>query len=85
MSPWKTKKMRFTERDFEFLVETRSPEVSDKWKLKQILREDADFRNAFISDEQIFRRLMHDDHILLKISPTLYLLFLYQKSLRAIA
>ncbi len=80
MSDWKAKKMRLTERDFEFLVETRSPEVSDKWELKQILREDEDFRNSFISDEKIFRRLMDDDQILLKISPTLYFEILLRKA-----
>jgi hypothetical protein len=56
MSDWKAKKMRLTERDFEFLVETRSPEVSDKWKLKQILREDEDFRKSFILSD-VFQEL----------------------------
>ena len=74
------KKFRLTDRDLEFLAETRSPEVSDKWRLKQILREDEDFRNAFISDEKIFRRLMDDDHIFIKISPTLFFEILLRKA-----
>ena len=82
MSDFKAQRMRLTERDFEFLVETGSPEVSDKWELKRILREDEGFRNSFISDEKIFRRLMDDDQILLKISPTLYFEILLRKAAR---
>ena len=80
MSFWNVKKYRLTDRDLEFLVETGSPDVSGKWRLKQILREDEDFRNSFISDESIFRRLMNDDEILLKISPTLFFEILLRKA-----
>ena len=47
MSYRNLKKFRLTDRDLEFLVETGSPDVSDKWRLKQILREDKDFRMGF--------------------------------------
>jgi hypothetical protein len=80
MSFWSLKKYRLTDRDLIFLVETGSPDVSDKWRLKQILREDEDFRNSFISDESTFRRLMNDDEILLKISPTLFFEILLRKA-----
>ena len=80
MSFWNIKKYRLTDRDLRFLVETGSPDVSDKWRVKQILREDEDFRNSFISDESIFRRLMNDDEILLKISPTLFFEILLRKA-----
>ena len=80
MSPYNLRKFRLTDKDLEFLAETRSPEVSNKWRLKQILREDEDFRNAFISNEKIFRRLMGDDQILIKISPTLFFEILLRKA-----
>jgi hypothetical protein len=80
MSRHNLRKFRLTEKDLEFLAETRSPEVSDKWRLKQVLREDEDFRNAFISNEKIFRRLMDDDQILIKISPTLFFEILLRKA-----
>ncbi len=80
MSRYDLRKFRLTDRDLEFLAETRSPEVSDKWRLKQILREDQDFRNSFISDEKIFRRLMDDDQILIKISPALFFEILLRKA-----
>jgi hypothetical protein len=82
MSLWETQKLRLTERDLEFLIETKSAGVSDKWRLKQILREDEDFRNSFIGDENIFRRLMNDDEILLKISPTLFFEILLRKAVK---
>ncbi len=62
----------FTERDLDFLIETVHPELIDKLKLKEIIREDEGLRSAFISDEKVFRRLMHDDEVFLKISPTLF-------------
>ena len=80
MSRYDLRKFRLTDRDLEFLAETRSPEVSDKWRLKQILREDQNFRNSFISDEKIFRRLMDDDQILIKISPALFFEILLRKA-----
>ena len=63
---------RLSENDLDFLIETVHPEVIDKLKLKQIIREDEAFRNTFIADEKVFRRLMDDEEIFLKISPTLF-------------
>jgi len=67
----KQKSLRLSDRDLDFLVETVSPEITDKLRLKRIIREDEDFRTTFISDEKIFRKVMDDEEILLKISPTL--------------
>ncbi len=58
--------------DLDFLIETVHPEVVDKIKLKQIIREDEGFRNSFITDEKVFRRIIHDEEIFLKISPILF-------------
>jgi len=77
-----TKRLRLTDRDFIFLVETASPGVSDKGNLIRILREDEDFRNSFISDEKVFRKLMDDEEVLLKVSPTLYFEILLRKAAR---
>ena len=73
--------LKLSDTDLDFLVETASPEVRDKSRLKQIIREDDDFRNTFIGDEKIFRRVMDDDEILLKISPTLFFEILLTKAL----
>jgi len=71
--------LRLSERDLDFLVETAHPEVTDQLRLKQIIREDGDFRNAFIGDEKVFRRLMHEEEIFLRISPTLFFEILLRK------
>jgi hypothetical protein len=78
----KSKKLRLTDRDLIFLVETVSPGVSDKGNLIRIIREDEDFRNSFIGDEKVFRKLMNDEEVLLKISPTLYFEILLRKAAR---
>ena len=75
-----SRRLRLSDRDLDFLVETASPEVTDKPGLKQIITEDEDFRNTFIGDEKVFRRLMDDEEIFLKISPTLFFEILLGKA-----
>jgi hypothetical protein len=82
MPDQKSKKLRLTDRDLKFLVETASPGVSDKANLIRIIREDEDFRISFIGDEKVFRKLMDDEEVLLKISPTLYFEILLRKAAR---
>ncbi len=48
MSLEKSKTWRLIGRDLDFLVDTVSPDASDKSALKQIIRTDLDFRNTFI-------------------------------------
>jgi len=76
------KKLRLADRDLKFLVETVSPGVSDKGNLVRILREDEDFRNSFVGDEKVFRKIMDDEEALVKISPTLYFEILLRKAAR---
>lgn len=71
--------------DIDFLVETVAPDVSDKDRLKYILKEDADFRDEFIGDEKVFERVMNDDEIFLKISPTLFFEVLLRKAAKEIS
>ena len=80
MSSDKSKTWRLSERDLDFLFDTVSPEVTDKQRLKQIIREDQDFRNTFVGDAKVFRRVMHDDEILLKISPAMFFEILLRKA-----
>jgi len=80
MSLGKSKTWRLSERDLDFLVETVSPDVGDKSALKQIIRTDLDFRNTYIGDGKVFHRVMHDDEILLKISPALFFEILLRKA-----
>jgi hypothetical protein len=74
--------LRLPDKDLDFLVETASPRVIDKPKLKQILREDEKFRNTFIDDEKVFRRLMDEEEIFLRISPALFFEILLRRVAR---
>ena len=58
---------KLSDRDMDFLVETASPQVSDKVRLKQILIEDEDFRDTFVCDDAVFNRVVNDKEIFLKI------------------
>jgi hypothetical protein len=72
--------LRLTERDLDFLVETASPEVADKGRLKQIISNDEDFRSSFLTDEKVFKKVMDDDEVFLRISPALFFEVLLRKA-----
>ena len=72
--------LRLADRDLDFLIETVSSDVTDKLRLKQIIQEDEDFRNRFVSEEKVFRRVMDDEEIFLKISPRLFFEILLRKA-----
>ncbi|MEW6665259.1 MAG: hypothetical protein AB1512_08570 [Thermodesulfobacteriota bacterium] len=74
------KSFRLSEGDLDFLTAIVSPMAVDKQRLKEIIEEDEDFRNSFIGDERVFRKVMDDDEIFLKISPALFFEILLRKA-----
>ncbi len=80
MSHKNPRHLRLTDRDLDFLVETASPEVADKNRLKKIIGSDEDFRSSFLTDEKVFKRVMDDDDIFLRISPALFFEVLLRKA-----
>ncbi len=70
-----------SDRDFDFVIETVAPKVIDKPKLKQILLEDEGFRNSFLGDEKIFKRVMEEEEVFLKISPSLFFQVLLRRTI----
>ncbi len=72
--------LQLSDRDLDFLIEAAASGVADKANLKQILREDEDFRDSFVSDEKVFNRLMADEETFLKISPSLFFEILLRKA-----
>lgn len=72
--------LRYSDKDLDFLVETTSPNVRDKERLKQVLRNDEDFRTRYVADDKVFAKLMDDDEILLKISPALFFEILIRRA-----
>jgi len=71
---------RLTDADLGFLAATGAPEITDKPRLRQIMEEDEDVRNAFVGDEKISQKVMSDSEIFLKISPKLYFEVLLRKA-----
>jgi hypothetical protein len=71
---------RLSEGDLNFLIETVSPEIREKSGLGRIIREDEDFRKSYAGDEKVFRRVMGDEEILLKISPALFFEILLRRT-----
>jgi hypothetical protein len=71
---------QLSERDLDFLVESASPEIKDKSGLKRIIQEDGDFRNSYVGNEEVFRKLMDDEEIFLKISPALFFEILLRRA-----
>ncbi len=78
------KYLDLSEGDLDFLVETVSPEARDKRGLKKIIREDRDFRNAYVEDEKVFRKLMDEEETFMKISPVLFFEVLLRKAARSL-
>jgi hypothetical protein len=76
---------KLSESDLDFLIESAAPHVTDKPKLKRVLREDEDFRNSFVTDERVFLRIMDDEEILLKISSTLFFEILLTRAVMELA
>jgi hypothetical protein len=80
MPPSVFKKMRLSDHDLNFLVETVSPEVRDKSRLKEILRDDEDFKKTFLDHEKVYQAILYDEEIFIKISPSLFFEILLRKA-----
>jgi len=71
-----------SDKDLDFIIDTVAPDVTDKARLKQIIREDPEFRAQFLSDEKIFDRVIDEKEAFLKISPALFFEILLRKALK---
>lgn len=65
-------KSNLTDRDYDFLIDTVSPEVRDKQQLRRVIKEDDDVRNTYLNDEKVFRRIVGDEDMFLHVSPALF-------------
>ncbi len=77
-------RVRFSERDLDFVVENAAPDIQERGKLKQLILEDDSFRRGLLGDERLFQRLMADDETFVGVSPTLYFEVLLRKALSEI-
>ncbi len=77
MTEWKLK-----ESDLDFVVNEAASEFKDKEKLKQLIKEDPDFRKHLIGNEKVFNKVIANEEIMIKISPALYFEILLRKALK---
>ncbi len=82
MSNPKSGSLRLSDKDLDFVAQEAAPEFADKEKLKQLIREDEGFRRGLVGDEKVFRRVMADEDIILRISPALHFEILLRKTLK---
>ena len=72
----------FSEKDLDFIVECAAPGSIDTDRLKRLVMEDVDFRDAVVGDQALFDRVINDDEIFLQVSPALYFEILLRKANR---
>ena len=70
----------FTDKDLDFVVENVAPDARDPAALKQLVREDPEFRAAMVGDKNLLDRVLSDDEIFLHISPSLYFEILLRRA-----
>ena len=72
----------FNESDLDFVVNEVDPAGANKDRLKQLVREDQDFRKAMVGDDRLFERVVSDDEVFVRISPALYFEILLRRALK---
>ena len=71
-----------TEADLNFVVGAAAPDVVDRERLKRLVLEEEEFRDALLGDDRVFRRAVDDQEILLRITPALYFEILLRRALK---
>jgi hypothetical protein len=71
-----------TEADLDFLVAAAAPEVRDQAGLRRLIRTDEDFRNSFLEEKSVLKKVLSDEEACLKISPRLYFEILLRQTRR---
>jgi len=70
----------FTEVDLDFLIGEAVPQASNKVRLRQMILEEQEFRQAIVGDERVFQRVISDAEVMVKLSPALYFEILLRKA-----
>jgi len=75
-------KSKLLDSDLDFVIRQAAPEFKDKGKLRCLIREDEYFRRGLIGDENVFKQVIADGDIIVRISPALYFEILLRKAHR---
>ncbi|WP_068135719.1 hypothetical protein [Limnochorda pilosa] len=73
---------RLGPHDLAFIVRTTTRRRTDYETVERIVRENPDFLETLLDDDALFRRVISDGEILLKISPFLYFTVLIRRAHR---
>lgn len=76
--------LNLSNTDLDFIIREAASEFTDKEKLKQLIKEDISFRKSLVGDENLFKQVISDEEILVKISPSLYFEVLLRHTLKAL-
>ena len=71
-----------SESDLDFVVGELAPNAADPGALKRLVIGDAQFRDAMLGDDALLERVLNDDEIFIRISPTLYFEILLRRARR---
>ena len=71
-----------TDSDIEFVVGVAAPEATDREQLRRLAKEDREFREALVGDDNVFQRVADDEEAFLKVSPFLYFEVLLRRALK---
>ena len=72
---------RLTDSDLDLVAETVAPDAADKATLKTLVQEDESFRRGMVGDERLFRRVVDDEEMFIRLSPSLYFEILFRRAL----
>jgi hypothetical protein len=65
-----------------FLADTLMPESRDRERIADLVRDDEGFISAMLDDDRLFRRLIAEEQILLRVSPWLFFAVLLRRARR---
>jgi hypothetical protein len=74
-----------TERDLEFVVQAAAPQAGQRQRLKELIREDEDFRRELVGHDNVFRALMSGEEMFLRVSPRLFFEALLRRARKQMA
>ena len=77
----------FSDSDLDFIVREAEPSASEQTReeLKRLVCEDGAFREGMVGCDRVFRKVMGDDEVFLKISARLFFEILIRRAARELA
>lgn len=75
-------KWRLSDQDLYFLIDTLMPGTRDLEHVTNMIREDDRFIEAMLDDARLFKRMVSDEEVLVKVTPWLFFIVLLRQARR---